>query len=244
MENYLQRNTHMNLETQRSSKTPPVIDMEMEDFDFKPITSGLGFHQSKVTEVKPAFVETPMPKVQQRKVVAARESAPVYQNDLSLFYGQSASQATVMQSPVAQEVKTRKVKTYRMASGAERVTAYLIDLSVVLSFLGVVMTAMARAMEMDLLMAWSQYPHEMTPLIVTLFCGFYLIYFSIFEKASSSTLGKNIFNLKVLDLDEKSVSFSVLLVRSFITLTNYVGLGFFSYFNLQNKITHTKVVKG
>jgi uncharacterized RDD family membrane protein YckC len=234
----------MNLETQRASKSLPVIDMEMEDFDFKPITSGLGFHQQKVSEVKPAFIETPIAKVPERKVVAARESAQLYQNDLSLFYGQTTSHPSIKTSVTAPEMKTRKTKIYRVASGAERVTAYLIDLSVVVSLLGVMMTAMARSMEMDLMQAWGQYPNEITPLVVTLFCGFYLIYFSIFEKASSSTLGKNIFNLKVLDLDEKSVSFSALLVRSVVTLTNYVSLGLFSYFNLQNKITHTKVVKG
>jgi uncharacterized RDD family membrane protein YckC len=102
---------------------------------------------------------------------------------------------------------------------------------------------MARTIEMDLMEVWSAYPNEITPLVVILFCGFYLIYFSIFENSTQSTLGKNLLNLRVVSTKNEIQEFHLLLLRSFISLTNFVSLGLFSYFDLQNKITNSKVIR-
>src|SRR5687768_16467855 len=101
---------------------------------------------------------------------------------------------------------------------------------------------MARTISMDLIDVWSQYPSEISPLVMTLFCGFYLIYFSIFEKASQSTLGKNLFGIRVTGMNDKSLSLVSLIVRSTVSLLNFVSLGLFSYFDLQNKVTNSKVI--
>jgi hypothetical protein len=69
------------------------------------------------------------------------------------------------------------------------------------------------------------------------------MYFSIFEKTSQSTLGKNLLGITVVDLDNKNQSFIMLVFRTFISLTNFVSLGLFSYFDLQNKVSNSKVVK-
>lgn len=228
----------MNIDTQKANPVSRIpADLDMDDFDFKPITSGLGFHQPKVTEVKPAFIETPVPKpVVTRK--AAQPSSNVYQNDLSLFYGH--------QQPVSK--KTERMEKIapapaKVAGKVERTAAYILDLAVVGSLLALTLTAMARAMEMDLIEAWMAFPHDMTPLVLILFCGFYLIYFSVFEKTSSSTLGKNLFSLKVISSEEEQLSFSTLLLRSLISMLNFISLGLFSWYDLQNKITQSKVVR-
>lgn len=228
----------MNLETSNKTKTAPPASAELDlEFDFKPITSGLGFHQTNLTEIKPAFVQPIVTKVPENR--SFKKDAAVYQNDLSLFYGQ---QNQIKPNPVVEKLE-KVVSTYKTASAIERVSAYVIDLSVVASFVALVLTAMARAMEMDLLAAWSEFPNEITPLAVTLFSGFYLIYFSIFEKSTSSTLGKSLFMLKVSSRDTTPLPYSTLFLRSFISLLNFVSLGLFSYFDLQNKVTHSKVVR-
>lgn len=227
----------MNLESQKNNNIVPVsVDMDM-DFDFKPITSGLGFHHQNTTEIKPAFVQPTITKVPETRQL--KKDNTVYQNDLSLFYGQQTQTIT---SPVIEKAE-RKTKSFKLATRVERASAYMLDLTLVLSFVSLVLTAMARAMEMDLLLAWSEYPHEITPLAVTLFCGFYLMYFSIFEKAPGSTLGKSLFNLNVVTRENTSVTYSSLFMRSVISLLNFVSLGLFSYFDLQNKVTHSKVVR-
>ncbi len=230
----------MNLESNSSNKPKVVPASDDIDFDFKPITSGLGFHSQKTTEIKPAFNETPMmpmPSVsglQSRPAV--RQDQQVYQNELSMFYGRE----TTFQEPV-ELIKEEQI--IRNATKSQRVLAYIIDLSFVFSCLGIVLTIMARLIERDLLEVWASYPNEITPMVVVLFTGFYLMYFSIYDKTPQSTLGKNLLSIRVVDLDNKSPSFTMLLFRSFIMLTNFASLGLFSYFDLQNKIANTKVVK-
>ncbi|WP_408098432.1 RDD family protein [Peredibacter sp. HCB2-198] len=230
----------MNLESVQNKKnTPPANDDFMEEFDFKPITSGLGFHHQKATEVKPMFTErtvavSPLPT----SVPSMKKEMNVYQNDLSMFYNQAQTQeAPVEVEPVAEE------KYYRVAGKTQRVFAYLTDLTFVAGLLAGVLTIMAKSVDMDLIQVWEQYPHEITPLVVTLFCGFYLIYFAIFEKASQSTLGKNLFNLRVTSMDNGSLSLTTLLMRSIVSLLNFASLGLFSYFDLQNKVTNSKVIR-
>lgn len=233
----------MNLESTPSKKnTIPKTneDFSMDDFDFKPITSGLGFHHPKQTEAKAVnyserSIPVSTPIIQS---IPRKDTSNVYQNDLSLFYGQ---QSTTEQVAPKMEVKEELV--YRNASKAQRSFAYVLDLTMVLSILGIVLTIMARTIEMDLLEVWSAYPNEITPLVVIMFCGFYMIYFSIFEKSSQSTLGKNLLNLRVVNSRNQIQEFHLLLLRTFISLTNFVSLGLFSYFDLQNKVTSSKVIR-
>lgn len=230
----------MNIQSTTVKKnTPPIsaVDLEMDDFDFKPITSGLGFHHPKTTDIKPAFIETKTQVTREVVRPQVRESQ-VYQNDLSLFYGNNQPQQISELNP---EIKPEK--TFKKATRTQRVSAYILDLMLVLAFLGIILTAMARAMSMDLMTAWGQFPDEITPLAITLFCGFYLLYFSIFEKAGTSTLGKYLFHIKVTSTQNTSLNILTLVCRSFVSLLNFVSLGLFSYFELQDKVTQSKVIK-
>jgi uncharacterized RDD family membrane protein YckC len=230
----------MNLDQIKNQKSnPPSID-DME-FDFKPITSGLGFHHQKTTEIKPVITErtvvmSPMPNP---SAPLPKKEMSVYQSDLSLFYGQNS----VVNEPIVKMEEVPENKYYKTATVSQRVLAYLADLLLVASILAIVLTVMARTISMDLVEVWGQYPNEITPLVLTLFCGFYLIYFSIFEKASQSTLGKNIFNLRVTGTDNNSLSLITLVARSSISLLNFISLGLFSWFDLQNKVTSSKVIR-
>lgn len=228
----------MNLEEiKKNNNNSPIIDDI--DFEFKPITSGLGFHHQKAAEPKTVFTErtvtvAPMPQSK----AAPKKEMNIYQNDLSLFYGQTKSEEEILP-----EIKVEEKKYYRLASRGSRVSAYLLDLFFVASTLSLVLTVMARTIRMDLMEVWSQYPNEITPLVLTLFCGFYLIYFSIFEKTGQSTLGKSMFGLRVVGLDDKNLSLMSLFARSSVSLLNFISLGLFSYFDLQNKIAQSKVIK-
>lgn len=229
----------MNLEQIKNQKNNQALIDDM-DFDFKPITSGLGFHHQKPTEVKATITErtvavSPMP----HPISAPKKTDnTIYQSDLSLFYGQ-APQQTILQT----ELKVEETKYYRMATKPQRVFAYMTDLLLITSVLGIVLTVMARTISMDLMDVWSSYPSEITPLVVTLFCGFYIMYFSIFEKASQSTLGKNLFGIRVTGYDDKSLPLVSLVIRTTVSLLNFVSLGLFSYFDLQNKVTNSKVIR-
>jgi uncharacterized RDD family membrane protein YckC len=230
----------MNLEEVKGQKNIPPL---MDDFelDFKPITSGLGFHHQKQTEVKPVMTErtvtvSPLPS----QTLNPKKEIGVYQSDLSMFYNQAAAPEMSVEIP---ELKLPEEKHYPLATKTSRVFAYLADLAFIGSILGIVLTVMARTTGMDLVEIWKMFPDEITPLFFTLFCGFYILYFSIFEKTNQSTLGKSLFQLRVTDTDCKSLSLVTLILRSTISLLNFVSLGLFSYFDLQNKVTSSKVIR-
>ncbi len=231
----------MNLDNSSApKKISPIQDLDLEEFDFKPITSGLGFsHQQKVTtEVKPVFVDRPVREVPAtRTQPQLKKEMNVYQNDLSLFYGQSEQMAKP-----APEVQEKTEKIYRLATKADRVVAYVFDMGILISVLSVMLVFMARATGMELMDAWAQYPDDITPLVATLFCGFYILYFSISEK-SGATIGKSMMNIRVVDFANKRQNFMTLVLRTLITLLNFASLGLFSYFDLQNKATNSKVIK-
>jgi uncharacterized RDD family membrane protein YckC len=233
----------MNIEPTKQpkpTKTPPTTPIEDMDFDFKPITSGLGFHHQTSTEVRGVITERTVAVSPIQPALPPKKEMPVYQSDLSMFYGRDAAPEVSLPELTA---PAPEEKVYRLASPVQRFFAYLLDLFLVVGALVAVVTVMARTISMDLMEAWRQYPNEITPLVVTLFCGFYLMYFSIFEKASQSTIGKNAFGLRVTGVDNRSLSLLTLLLRSAVSLLNFASLGLFSYFDLQNKVTGAKVIR-
>ncbi len=238
----------MNLESQKPAKVSAPITQpidELEDFDFKPITSGLGFHHPKTTsEIKPSMMEratiTTAQPLRPMQVKAVKPDMSVYQNDLSLFYGHAQKNAEAI---MQEQKEDRPEKMIRTANRSERVLAYSLDLILIGSVLSIVLMMMARATGMDLMQAWTEYPNEMTPLAVTLFAGFYIGYFSIFEKSSSSTLGKGLLSIRVVDDMNQDPRFIILIMRSIITLANFASLGLFSWFDLQNKVTGIKIIR-
>lgn len=231
----------------KKEKNPNIEDFNLEDFDFKPITSGLGFHHPKIQDVKPVFTDrtlplTSMPTVKQTSL--SKTENPVYQNDLSLFYqgkNSSSKEALTQEKMIESDEKLEEVVL--QATRTQRLIAYSLDLGVVACSLSLVLVVMSKIIDLDIVEAWELYPHEMTPLSVALFCGFYLIYFSIFEKGNSSTLGKNIMSIRVVDQAHRQQNMGVLFLRTFISLINFLTLGLFSWFDLQDKITGSKVIR-
>ena len=232
----------MNLETNSSNKKPVMLndDFAMEDFDFKPITPGLGFHQPQAKEVKPVFTEKAVPHSApiQSHFAQPKPEMNVYQNDLSLFYGQ---QQPMPEMSIPKEEKVERY--FKAATKPQRFFAYFVDLASLIGVLVLVLTTMAKSIDMELHEAWINYPHEVTPLVAILFIGFYMIYFSIFDKSAGSTVGKNLLGIRVVNQSDKAPSFSSVVMRSLISLLNFASLGLFSYFDLQNKVTATKVVR-
>lgn len=241
----------MNLENnkpiKKSAPVPKTDDFDI-DFEFKPITSGLGFHHQKTTsDVKPSVAErASMPAPQSMQTIQVRPVAPVkadmnvYQNDLSLFYGQAQQQ---LKEALQEKIEDRPLNVVRLATPTERVFAYVLDLVLLTSVLSLVLVMMARATDMDIIQAWNEYPNEITPLVISLFLGFYVTYFSIFEKSASSTLGKGLLGIRVVDENNQDQRFIVLVLRTVISLANFISLGLFSYFDLQNKATSSKVIR-
>ena len=146
----------------------------MDPLDLKDLVRTVfGFHNNKTTEIKPAFSESQTIINLITKPIAvpvARKENQIYQNELSVFYGRENS----VNVPV--EI-TRVEKMIRNATKSQRVLAYVLDVSLVLSFVAIVLTVMSRLIHKDLMEVWTSYPNEITPLVLVLFTGFYMMYF-------------------------------------------------------------------
>jgi uncharacterized RDD family membrane protein YckC len=221
-----------------SAKRPaPAPEIEL-DFDFKPITSGLGFHHQRSTpEVRPVVSERPRP-IERRDLTGPAQPS-VYQNDLSIFYGPGQSE----ELPLPKSKGPEATPTLKMVPKGIRVVAYLIDLGIIGAAVSLVLTTMTRTSGMRLMEVWRQFPHEITPLVLTLAIGSFVLYFSVLEKTVASTPGKNLFKLRVVTADGRVPGLNALLGRTLISLANFISLGLFSWFDLQSKASGLRVVR-
>lgn len=218
------------------------MDFDLENFDFKPITPGLGFHQEPKAELKEMPKATPARRERTlsspyQKFESTTEN--FFPSDLQSFYGNSSK---VSQSSTI-TAKLPELAPLELANASERIAAYVLDLSFILSAVTLTALTMARTLGLSLSEIAERYPNEATPLILTLFAGYYLIYFSVFEKSNSSTIGKNIFSLRVSALEDEELSLGQLLMRSALSLFNFVSLGLFSYYDLQSKMSRSRVTR-
>jgi uncharacterized RDD family membrane protein YckC len=228
-------------QVEKSKNNPSLIDDF--DIDFKPITSGLGFNHPKTTDPK-SFVVEKKASLNSSLNISLKNEIGFHKNEFAKFYEDIKTNELVSSSIEKPIVSNKETEIYfQDAKSSKRILAYLFDVSLVISLVSLVLVAMSRLIQVDLVSTFMLYPEELFPLAFILFVGFYLIYFSIFEKTSQSSLGKSIFSLRVVRVDQKPLSLLVLLLRSFITLLNILSLGLFSYFDLQSKISGTRVIK-
>ncbi len=218
------------------------MDFDLENFDFKPITSGLGFHQEPKVEPQEMPKSNPVRRERTgtspyQKFETSHES--FFPSDLESFYA-SASKAQISQKMIT---PMKEVAPLRSADSSTRVAAYILDLALILSAVTLTGLTMTRVLGLSLSEVANRYPNEATPLMLTLFVGYYLIYFSVFEKSETSTLGKSIFSIRVSAMENEDLTLGKLLIRSSLSLFNFVSLGLFSYYDLQSKMSRSRVVR-
>lgn len=218
------------------------MDFDLENFDFKPITPGLGFHQDARPEPKEILKQAPVKRERTvsspyQKLEASTDN--FFPSDLESFYANSSKSL----QKEATTARITEILPVQAAGASERVAAYILDLSFILSAVTLTGLTMGRILGLNLSEIASRYPNEATPLVLTLFVGYYLIYFSVFEKSTTSTIGKSIFSLRVSALEGEELTLGQLLLRSALSLFNFVSLGLFSYYDLQSKMSRSRVIR-
>lgn len=219
------------------------MDFDLDNFDFKPITPGLGFHQD-AKPVESQELPKPAPLRRERASTSPYQkmdsvSESFFPSDLESFYSNSAQTKTSTVSAA----RIQEIIPLKAAASSERIAAYVLDIFLLLSAVALTALTMTRVLGLSISEVSARYPNEATPLILTLFVGYYLIYFSVFEKSETSTLGKSIFSLKVSHEENEDLSLGQLMLRSMLSLFNFVSLGLFSYYDLQSKMSRSKVVR-
>lgn len=236
-----------------NGKNPNVGDL-FEDFDFKPITSGLGFqtankaeeaiqkaHQQVVQRAAPVR-STPVTEhpftAHQRSMNASAPASDYVQNDLSLFYNTRAGESMMAPSLEIPEEKSLEVATLGM-----RAIAFLVDMLMVAGMTWITFALTSYLTGVDFAASLMEGHTEMMIVVGVMFAGYFLLYFTILEKFQGSSLGKEALGMKVLTEQNDGPSLLRALARAVITLVGVLSLGLTAWVDLAGKMTDTRVVR-
>lgn len=225
---------------------------QMDDFEFKPITKGLGFHHSISEKSK---VETDL-KSQQKSLQedlkrnterilnkipspSVEKKHVEHMGELAAFYNPTA----IDTKNIAPLVKEEEVEVLADASMGIRLMAWLVDVAVVtfMFITAIVSIFMVADMPFDSLSPLF-FTSDIGTNFVVLFMMFYVFYFSFLDKTEFSTLGKRLFDIKLISMTS-APSFLNTTLRTILTFVSVLTLGLFSMLSLQDSLTNTKVIK-
>lgn len=241
----------MDMQTNSPSPRPtPAADELFDDFDFKPLSKGLGFHHANKSEeaVKEAtrvMVERSAPVrataparsqhpfEQHRLAQGAGEAQRDYvQNDLALFYA----------AKTEPQIQTEEAYMPVLpASKSLRLAAFSVDMIVVG---GLAVGTLQSVSWLTGLNVWSEMwllePTMLTAMVLV-FSGYFLLYFTLLEKFQGKSLGKDLMGLTLAT--EQRPQMTSLFMRSLITLLGFLSLGLTNAVDLPGLITNTKVTR-
>ena len=245
-------------QNEQQPKDPSIAfsanEFDLDDFDFKPLNSGLGFHQE---ERKNGILPTNTNKQQNISVTRGSSIPKVAglgisnpkvadkglqsMNALSAFYEESQPKHQEVTREL-DEVARPLLETLSTASATKQFGAWLIDLALVsgltLSLLGLFVLVSGLS-----LVQFYQVigPNDLLIFGSCAFSIFFLSYFSILDL--QATPGKSLLNVKLIKENGSDLTLKDSFNRSFITLVSFVALGLPCLIDFQGKLTDTKVVE-
>lgn len=229
------------------------IDNIVDNFDFKPITEGLGFHHSlkdekevrvdlnKQSRALKRELETRVDQLQKPTTVDIKPNM----GDLAPFYTNTTeSQTTTLPVTEVVEEEVIEAPNYILASTTKKFMAWSVDFFLLISVLCLTMASIIffADLPMEIISTFMLFD-EIPTSALTIFTLFYLFYFSFLDKTAHSTFGKRLFGLTVTGFDEKQISFSKSFYRAFMTVISIPFLGLPLFLNLQDKLTDTIVIE-
>lgn len=223
-----------------------------EEFDFKPITKGLGFHHSikEQTEVKASLKQ----QQGELKEQLTKRAKSLNQNklhptansmgDLAPFYQEQKKKdisIDLNETPASVESDSDNESDVSMFI---RMGAWVIDMIIVLTLFTISFALMMYASQTPLeVVKRLIMSSELFMFVTPIFGIFYVFYFSFFDKTTFSTPGKRIAGIKVVNSKDQNISMVQALMRSLITIISALTFGLLVILDAQCKITDTKIVR-
>lgn len=246
--------------SQKSS--PPEINLDefmISEENFKPMTKGLGFHQDlkkpsfkpAPREVKPFGVPNTITGKMAKSPISSSENSTKLNNHipsgLEAFYGQAPSTVNSLPSlPTEHEEHKTEIKPVKSsltpAPAMAQITAWIIDLLVIASFVAITGTLLVLASGIELQMYSRLISfQDLMAFTAAIFSIYYLLYFTILDLSASP--GKTIFGLRVIRNDGRSLRVKHTFSRAFISLISGIALFLPLTLDFQGRLSDTKVVK-
>lgn len=233
------------------------FDDNMDDFDFKPITKGLGFHHSlqekaKIKSDLKLQAESLKSDLDERakKLLSdgsanslnmAQTKPSTHMGELSPFYDNAPK---VEDIPKLRDVAGRQTE-YRFfdAPMSLRLKAWSVDILAILTMFTTTIASLFVLADMPFdTLARVMISSDIAPSLLAIFSLFYVLYFSILDKTTHSTIGKSLFGMRLIGTrDEMNLSLSAL--KSILSLVSILSMGMLTVLSIPDQLSHTRVVQ-
>jgi len=226
-----------------STKNQSIMIPDLEEFEFKAIGEGLGFHQKeeKPRWSKPATTSSSrMNSIASTSKVNSTPSNSISREQLGFLYnpeGQTASLKTNEQSK-----KPKAASKIKLAGLPERFTAQMIDTIIITLTVSFMVTSMLAIAGVPLKQAMGLLTSfDIAPVVAILWSFAYISYFTILE--TKQTPGKSIMRIAVVDMNDRQLSLAKSLERTVFRSLSWLALGFPLLMNFHGRLSGSKVIK-
>jgi uncharacterized RDD family membrane protein YckC len=241
-----------------SSDFEQEIDDLMDEFDFKPITKGLGFHHSLAetskikTELNAQSIELKNElDTRSKKLLSSfgdnKKTSPsietnevTHMGELAPFYNQKTKQEEI---PKLFETEEMEEIRFHNASMSHRFFAYVVDLGIILFMFAVTFVTIFIAADLPFdFINKIMVSNEILPSFILIFALFYTFYFSITDKTAHSSFGKKLLRIKIV-YDDADMSLVKSFSRTLVSIIALLSFGVLTMLSVTDAITNTRVVQ-
>ena len=229
-----------------------------DDLQFRPMSKGLGFHQSK--DIKPSIATTSHNAVPPFKKPNPVNQATLFPNKTKVLANSAmsttnstmlkrsstlAKTSLVNDNDVINEVQDVFTRTTReIPSLITRLFSWCIDILTLTVLIGLSSMLIFKlnnfSWDEPLLFLQKDFFWN---LYLPLGVGFYLFYFMLFERVTGQTLGKLLLGIKVIKLNsENPPSLLQCFLRNFLNIVSFATLGLLTVYDVVNWSLGLKVV--
>lgn len=223
-----------------------LVNLDFDDsveIEFRPITSGLGFHHDGRDRISYAKVQGQKARTQNVPVglkfrpQLSAPQLPKGSSGLEAFYSKNENV-----KKLECDFRENEKKEYQDAGYLQRIFSHFIDLIFVITLTALLPFGMFAASRIGLGQIISSLQSlEMITYGICFFTVLYFLYFSILDLGG--TIGKALLGLKLVSTDQKNLTMRRTFFRSFISLCSLVLLGLPFLFDVTGKLSDTRVVK-
>lgn len=226
----------MDLSSINSEPKRVALFDDNEDFEFKPLSEGLGFHHEEKISIQP---QVTVSKTSITKTVrlnpgqsTVSNNSNFIQSDLALFYeNKSAPVQEVMDEPI---VESEALKAIRFA-------AYFIDFTMVALVTSFTLGLVSQMTGIDFVEQLTSLEEMSLISVGFIFFSYYFVYFTLLEKMQGKTFGMDLFGLKLKPKNE--ISLVGVFLYEMTILLGFLSFGLTNYFNLPELICGIKVIE-
>lgn len=249
----MEKTTEVNNKKTNETVKDILFDIEeLDEVNFRPVTSGLGFHHEEVQKKRTIHTlkKRSSPLTKPNTPIKARSTArssvlnpastTVSKDSLSSIYGNmSRAKITV----TAKETPKENIETQIVeASSVKKIMAWGLDFLLINFLVSATFSLFALSSGFPLKTILGMFSlKELGIFYGIIYSLYYLAYFSILD--SNQTLGKAMMKIKMVSTDDKRSDIQSSFFRAFITLLGHGLLFFPMVLDFQGKLSDTKVIE-